>query len=77
MLSVLGASAAGSTASAAPVANPFGPNVVVFDPSMPVTDIQAAVDAIYAQQVSAEMGTNRFALLFKPRSPPSAPRLRT
>ena len=33
---------------------------------MPVSEIQATVDAIYAQQVDAEMGTNRYALLFKP-----------
>ena len=44
----------------------FGPNVTIFDPSMPVSEIQATVDAIYAQQVDAEMGTNRYALLFKP-----------
>jgi hypothetical protein len=44
----------------------FGPNVTIFDPSMPVSAIQATVDAIYAQQVDAEMGTNRYALLFKP-----------
>ena len=55
-----------STAIAAAPANPFGPNVVIFDPSMPVGQIQATVDAIYAQQVNAEMGTNRYALLFKP-----------
>jgi len=60
------AGAGGSTATAAPLANPFGPNVLIFDPSMPVGDIQAAVDAVYAQQVSAEMGTSRYALLFKP-----------
>jgi hypothetical protein len=63
---LLGASGGGINASAAPVANPFGPNVLIFDPSMPVSQIQAAVDAIYAQQVNAEMGTNRYALLFKP-----------
>ena len=63
---LLGASGGGVTASAAPVANPFGPNVLIFDPSMPVSQIQAAVDAIYAQQVNAEMGTNRYALLFMP-----------
>jgi hypothetical protein len=56
----------GSTASAAPVAPAFGPNVVVFDPSMPVGQIQATIDAIHTQQVDAEMGTNRYALLFKP-----------
>ncbi|HET8878516.1 MAG TPA: adenylyl cyclase [Arthrobacter sp.] len=47
-------------------ASAFGPNVRIFDPSMPVADIQAAVDAIAAQQVDDEMGTNRYSLLFKP-----------
>ncbi len=51
----------------APVAAPnFGPNVKIFDPSMPVADIQATVDAITATQVNDEMGTNRYSLLFKP-----------
>jgi len=60
------------TAAAAPPAGPaagladLGPRVVVFDPSMPVAEIQARVDAIHAQQVDAEMGTARWALLFKP-----------
>ena len=54
----------GSTASAAPPA--LGPNVTVFDPSTPVSEIQATVDAIHAQQVDDEMGTNRYLLLFKP-----------
>ena len=63
---IVGAGSGGSTASAAPPANPFGPNVLIFDPNMPVAQIQAAVDAVYAQQVDAEMGTNRYALLFKP-----------
>ncbi len=40
--------------------------MTIFDPTIPVGDIQAAVDAIYAQQVDDEMGTNRYALLFKP-----------
>jgi hypothetical protein len=44
----------------------FGPNVKIFDPSMPQADIQAAVDAVAAQQVDNEMGTQRYALLFKP-----------
>lgn len=44
----------------------FGPNVMIFDPSMPQTDIQAAVDAIANQQVSNQFGTQRYALLFKP-----------
>ena len=40
--------------------------MIIFDPSMPVGEIQATVDAIYAQQVDAEMSTNRYAFLFKP-----------
>ena len=44
----------------------FGPNVVIFDPSMPTSQIQATVDAIAAQQVDNEMGSQRYALLFKP-----------
>src|SRR4051794_34453601 len=44
----------------------LGPNVKVFDPSMPVSQIQAAADAIAAQQVSNQFGTQRYALLFKP-----------
>ena len=53
-------------ASAAPLAPALGPNVTIFDPSMPVSQIQATVDAIHAQQVDDEMGTNRHLLLFKP-----------
>jgi hypothetical protein len=33
---------------------------------MPVGEIQATVDAIHARQVDNEMGTERYALLFKP-----------
>ena len=71
-LLALGAAGAGS-ASAASLAGGsagslpgLGPNVIVFDPSMPVSEIQATVDAIHAQQVDAEMSTNRYAFLFKP-----------
>ena len=39
---------------------------MVFDPSMPTSQIQAAVDAISTQQVSNQFGTQRYALLFKP-----------
>ena len=65
-LVALGSSAGAGGFSAATPASPFGPNVIVFDPSMPVGEIQATVNAIHAQQVDAEMGTNRYALLFKP-----------
>jgi hypothetical protein len=64
---VLAASAAGgSTASAAPSVPGLGTNVLVFDPSMPAGQIQATFDTIHAQQVNDEMGTNRYALLFRP-----------
>ena len=66
VVTLLGSAGGGaSTAIAAPPAT-FGPNVLIFDPSMPVSQIQATVDGIYAQQVDAEMGTNRYALLFEP-----------
>ena len=56
-------------AAAAPVLNPaFGPNVTVFDPSMPTSQIQAAADAIYTKQVDNEMGRQRYSMLFKPGS---------
>jgi hypothetical protein len=44
----------------------FGPNVYVFNPSMPLSDIQATVDSIATQQVSNQFGTQRYALLFEP-----------
>ena len=44
----------------------LGPNVKVFDPSMPVADIQAAVDAVTSQQLTNQFGQQRYALLFKP-----------
>lgn len=55
-----------ASAAPAPSAVDLGVNVKVFDPSMPQSQIQAAVDAIAAQQVDNEMGTQRYALLFKP-----------
>jgi hypothetical protein len=58
------------TATAAPQQADDGPdlgaNVTVFDPSMPVSQIQATLDATHAAQVDNEMGTERFAYLFKP-----------
>src|SRR3954468_22241314 len=63
---VASATAGAAAASASPPAPDLGPNVIVFDPSMPVAQIQATVDGIHALQVNDEMGTNRWALLFKP-----------
>lgn len=71
--------ALGSTASAAAATGPasetrgklagggdLGPNVIVFDPS--TSGIQAKLDEIFKQQESAQFGTGRYALLFKPGS---------
>ena len=44
----------------------FGPNVYVFNASMPLSQIQATVDAVATQQVSNQFGTQRYALLFEP-----------
>ncbi|GGQ50153.1 hypothetical protein GCM10010166_18320 [Couchioplanes caeruleus subsp. azureus] len=44
----------------------LGAGVTVFDPSMPVERIQATLDATHARQVDNEMGTGRYAYLFKP-----------
>lgn len=44
----------------------LGPNVRIFDPSMPAADIQQQVDAIYQAQEANQFGTQRYALLFKP-----------
>ncbi|MDX3060585.1 discoidin domain-containing protein [Streptomyces clavifer] len=42
----------------------LGPNVLVFDPSTP--NIQGKVDEIFKKQESAQFGTDRYALMFKP-----------
>ena len=56
-----------ATSPVAAMATPdFGSNVIIFDPSMATSVIQAAVDAIASQQVDNEMGTQRYALLFMP-----------
>ena len=60
---------AGATALASPTgpSQPnFGPNVYIFSPSMPQSQIQATVDSIASQQISNQFGTQRYALLFEP-----------
>jgi hypothetical protein len=53
-----------SSASAPPTAPDFGPDVLIFDPSL--TNIQSRLQAISSQQERNQFGTNRYALLFKP-----------
>ncbi|MGW0872253.1 coagulation factor 5/8 type domain-containing protein [Streptomyces sp. NPDC002740] len=54
----------GKRVRALPGGGDLGPNVLVFDPSTP--DIQARLDAVFRQQESAQFGTGRYALLFRP-----------
>jgi hypothetical protein len=48
----------------------FGPNVYVFDTSMPAADIQTTATNIFTSMEAAEFSTNRYALLFKPGTYP-------
>jgi hypothetical protein len=77
MAGLTGASAASAAASTAKVpsalslpqaagAPDFGPNVYVFTPSMPQSEIQATVNSIATQQVPNQFGTQRYALFFEP-----------
>ncbi|GCE09444.1 adenylyl cyclase [Dictyobacter aurantiacus] len=49
-----------------PSQSDFGPNVYIFNPSMPQSEIQATVDAVANQQIPNQFGTQRYALLFEP-----------
>ncbi len=84
-LAVAGLIAAGSGADASPPtpstlpAPPvvsgvpdLGPNVYVFTPSMSQASIQSTLDAIAAQQLPNQFGTQRYAILFEPGSYGSA-----
>ena len=44
----------------------FGPNVLVFDPSMSAATIQNLVSGVFANQQNSEFGTGRYAFFFKP-----------
>ncbi|MFE0415155.1 coagulation factor 5/8 type domain-containing protein [Streptomyces tendae] len=76
LASLAGAGSASAAPAAAAAADPaggpralpgggdLGPNVIVFDPS--TANIQGRLDEIFKQQESAQFGTGRYALLFKP-----------
>jgi hypothetical protein len=54
-------------ASAAEPPKPdFGPNVLIFDPSIPAATMQAKINAVYAVQQHNEFGSERNAIFFKP-----------
>ncbi|MDX2703503.1 discoidin domain-containing protein [Streptomyces sp. PA03-6a] len=54
----------GGTGPVIPGGGDLGPNVLVFDPT--TAGIQAKLDQVFQQQESAQFGTGRYALLFKP-----------
>ena len=57
----------GTTPPPPPPGTPdFGPNVVVFDPSMSSATIQSRLNGIFSQQERNQFGSARFAVMFKP-----------
>jgi hypothetical protein len=46
----------------------LGPNVSIFDPSMPASTIQSKLNSVFNGQVTNQFGSQRYALLFKPGS---------
>src|SRR5499427_7293637 len=44
----------------------LGPNVLIFDPTMPQADMQQQIDKIYGIERRNEFGAERYALLFLP-----------
>ncbi len=62
----LGGAPADPPQSGQSVVPDFGPNVLVFDPSMATTAIQSRIDAVYSRQERNQFGSERYAFLFKP-----------
>jgi len=62
-LVLLSASALAQTPAQTP---DLGPNVAIFSPSTPVTQMQSAIDTVYAAQHHNEFGPQRNAFLFLP-----------
>ncbi len=61
-----GAATAAPPPATDPTAPALGANVTVFDPSMPVSEIQAELDRTWELQRDNEMGSERYAYLFRP-----------
>jgi hypothetical protein len=67
MLGLLALAAFAVAANAeSPQAPDFGPNVLLFNPSMPAASIQSQIDRIYEVQQHSEFGVGRYAMLFLP-----------
>jgi len=46
----------------------FGPNVLIFDPSMPAATVQSQLDTIFGEQQANDFSAQRYAVAFKPGS---------
>ncbi len=44
----------------------FGPNVLIFDPSMGDATIQSKIDEVFGRQQTSQFGSGRYAYFFKP-----------
>jgi hypothetical protein len=64
--SIVTTGAVATTAMASSGGPDFGSNVLIFNPSMSQSQIQAAVDSVSSQQVNNQFGTQRYAILFEP-----------
>ena len=64
--SIVTTGAVATTALASSGTPDFGSNVLIFNPSMPQSQVQAAVDSVSSRQVNNQFGTQRYALLFEP-----------
>jgi hypothetical protein len=66
LLLLLLAAACCTTRAATPAKPDFGPNVLIFSPSMPPAAIQAQIDKVYAVERANEFGPERNAIFFLP-----------
>jgi len=44
----------------------FGPNVLIFNPSLPSATMQEQIDKVWTEQGNSQFGAGRYALLFLP-----------
>lgn len=66
LLLSLSACALAQQAPRKPAYPDLGPNVLIFNPTQPRAEMQAAIDRVYAAEQHAEFGTERYTLLFLP-----------
>ncbi len=65
-LTLLAMLLAGSARAAGPAKPDFGPNVLLFNPSMDAAAMQQSIDRVYGIQKDSQFGSARYALVFAP-----------